>query len=1133
MTSKIRAVFAASLLVAIVAGLILLLGNDTSRGPIAADFTAAESVVKNPPPAPSEVRKRPRPVAVAKPNAGETTWEIDPGGQATSITLALDEAVLRDADGRETLTRLDPPATRETLAARLAGLSAPGGVFPVAYLTGEERSVATRRLVTPDLRVRIDDAVAEQIAADHRLAIKDRPAYAPGWVIMSAADAMAALDAMVELRESREVDSADVLLAVQREKRAMPNDTLINNQWHLRRSGTAVAGTDVNIEPIWNYPNAGSRGSGVRIGIVDDGLQTAHPDLAPNVDALNDKDWNGNDADPNPVEILDKHGTACAGNAAARGNNNLGVSGSAPEATLVGMRLIAGSVTDAQEAEAMAYLPDLIEIKSNSWGPEDSGTILEAPGPLALAALASATTNGRNGKGSIFLWAGGNGGNMGTSGDNSNYDGFANSIHTIAIGATDSTGNRAPYSERGSNLVVCAPSSGGLGSLNITTTDGTGAQGYNTSSTATGGDYANDFGGTSSATPTAAGIVALMLEENPNLGWRDVQEILIRSATKFRLTDADWVTNGAGIAFNHNFGSGLINATAAVNLAETWTNLSAATTATSTQAALSVPIPENDATGITRTFNFSSSGIRVEQVTVRVNINHTSRGDLEITLTSPSGMTSRLSEVHADSNDNYSNWTFSSVRHWGESSTGVWSLKIVDRSTSGNTTGGTLTAAEMKVFGTPGAAVNPAPAVTLTSPANRAILTPAVPVTVSADATDLTADGSAGSVASVEFFQGTTSIGVDTTAPYSVSWTPSTPGSLSITARATDSEGASGTSSPAIVTVLSSTADPAVASVISASGSLTAVNTTYGTASPPSSFTLSATNLATGVLVTPPPGFEVSQTAGGTSGYASTQTLGGTGSLASTTVFVRLAAGTTVGSYSGNVVCTSTGATPFNVATVASEVRPKLLTVTANNRIKPYASVLTLGSGQTGFTSSGLVGAETISSVTLTENGGALATDAPGVYAISPSAATGGTFNAGNYAIDYIDGALTVTGVTLADWLQNYPGLSQTAPTADPDGDGVGNFMEFFMGLNPTLPDRAEPTLSVGTNTLSFVYRRAKGITGVTGTEASSELAGPGWSSNGITETSVDKGSYTEVTATVPRAPGGLRKFMRLKVSQS
>jgi subtilisin-like proprotein convertase family protein len=629
----------------------------------------------------------------------EETWEIDPTGDKRSIALALDEAVLRDADGKETVVRLVPPATRESLPGRLAELSAPGGVFPVAYWVGEDRSVTSRRLITADLRVQLDAAAAEKVAMANQLIIKDRPAYAPDWVIMSARNPIAALDAVSKLRAVRDVASADILLAVQHSLRTLPNDSLISSQWHLKHSSTAVAGSDVNIESVWNYPATGVRGKGVWIGVVDDGLQTDHPDLSANVDTVDDKDWNGLDADPSP-SVGDDHGTACAGNAAARGNNGLGVSGTAPEATLVGMRLIAAAVTDSQEAEAMTYLPDLIQIKTNSWGPVDTGKVLEGPGPLTMAALQSAATTGRGGKGSIILWAGGNGGDVG---DNSNYDGYANSIYTIAIGATDSLGRRAYYSEPGSNIVVCAPSSGGAGTLGITTVDRSGIDGYNSGSTPgelMNADYTQTFGGTSSVAPTAAGVVALMLEKNPALGSRDVQEILIRTAAH-PPSSTGWVTNAAGISFNYDFGAGLINATAAVNLAAAWNNLPVQVSTTSTQSTLSVAVPNNDPVGITRSFDLTASDLRVEQVTLKLSASHTARGNLAITLTSPTGMISNLAEVHADTNNNYSNWIFSTVRHWGEKSTGIWTLKIADLSTSGNTAGGTLTAVELKVFGSP------------------------------------------------------------------------------------------------------------------------------------------------------------------------------------------------------------------------------------------------------------------------------------------------------------------------------------------------------------------------------------------------------------------------------------------------
>ena len=262
---------------------------------------------------------------------------------------------------------------------------------------------------------------------------------------------------------------------------------------------------------------------------------------------------------PTPVKMT-FHGTACAGVAAAVGNNTLGVSGVAPEATLYGLRLIAGPFTDAETAEALTRAPDQIQISSNSWGPSDSGRVKGGAGVLARAALKSAAETGRDGKGTIITWAGGNGAD---NNDNSNYDTYANSIYTISVGATSSSSLRSFYSEPGANVVICAPSNGGA--LGIATTDVVGSNGYSSSSSPLGANYTNTFGGTSSACPAVAGTVALMLERNPDLGWRDVQEILIASAYKINPTNGDWIVNAGGFNFNHNFGAGLIDATAAVD----------------------------------------------------------------------------------------------------------------------------------------------------------------------------------------------------------------------------------------------------------------------------------------------------------------------------------------------------------------------------------------------------------------------------------------------------------------------------------------------------------------------------------------------------------------------------------------
>ena len=734
------------------------------------------------------------------------TFTVDAGGRTNVLRLALDEAVVRDADGREVFMSLEPAATIDTLPERLAALEELGRVFPVAYLEGRDRSPATRRIITPEIRVQLSGADAQGLAEFVGLTVTDRPDYAPDWVILSAEDSFAALAATEQVRAMSGIASADVLLGKQQFKRALPNDTLIGDQWHLDNSNSTR--THVNVENAWDYAGGnGVRGSGIRIGIVDDGLQTGHPDFAGNVDTANDWDWNQDDGDPNPFFSDDDHGTACAGVAAARGNNNLGVSGVAPEATLVGMRLVAGFVTDAEEAEAMAHRNDIIQVKSNSWGPFDDAETKEAPGSITTSAFATATASGRGGLGTIFVWAGGNGG---SANDNSNYDGYANSIYTIAIGASDSSGNRAFYSEPGANIVVVAPSDGA--SLAITTVDRTGSNGY------ASGDYTDDFGGTSSATPAAAGVVALMLEENPNLGWRDVQEILIGSAFKIRPSDSDWTDNPAGFHFNHDFGAGLVDATEAVNLASTWTNLGAQLSGVSTQSGLSVSIPNNNSTGITRNFDLTGSNIRVEHVTVELDISHSARGNLEITLTSPNGMESRLAEVHSDTNNNYSNWTFSSVRHWGESSEGVWMLKIADRSNSGNSNGGTLTSAELTVFGAADTPVNPGPTTAITSPADNQIFSTGATVNVVVTASDLDANGDPGAVTSVELFANGQSLGTDTSAPYNFSWQPQD-GAYALVATATDSEGATSDSATVNISVLNQ--PPAItAASLNVSGSV-------------------------------------------------------------------------------------------------------------------------------------------------------------------------------------------------------------------------------------------------------------------------------------------------------------------------
>jgi len=481
----------------------------------------------------------------------------------------------------------------------------------------------------------------------------------------------------------------------QQTTRSIPNDPLFATQWHLRNTGQSggTAGEDARLPAAWDV----ATGAGVVIGVVDDGVQGSHPDLSANYRADLSYDFNGNDVDPSPG-TGDDHGTAAAGVAVARGNNALGVSGTAPAAGLAGIRLIAQTTTDQEEADGLTHRLQDIDIYSNSWGPNDDGVTLEAPGPLTRAAFARGVTTGRGGLGSIYVWAAGNGLDVD---DNSNYDGYANSRYTIAVSAVDHAGRQSWYSEPGANILVAAPSSGGTATVDaggIVTTDRTGTLGYNTASTASGGDYANDFGGTSSATPLVAGVAALMLEANPGLGWRDVQHVLAASARRNDPNDAGWSRNGAGRWINDKYGFGVVDAAAAVNLARTWQNVAAEVVARSGTISVGRAIPDASAGGVSSTFTVGAD-ITVESVEIVFSATHASRGHLQVVLTSPSGTRSVLATPRADTGDNYAGWTFSTVRDWGESAAGTWTLTVSDL-TAG--TAGSFGSWAINVYGTPG-----------------------------------------------------------------------------------------------------------------------------------------------------------------------------------------------------------------------------------------------------------------------------------------------------------------------------------------------------------------------------------------------------------------------------------------------
>jgi len=493
-----------------------------------------------------------------------------------------------------------------------------------------------------------------------------------GSYIWTFDDSRNAIEILTKSIEKGEIESFSPLIEKSFSPRFAPNDPYFDDQWHLNNSGqtNGEVGEDANVMEVWDSYN----GSGVVISVIDDGVEHSHPDLTDNYISLHSYDWCGDDPDPDP-NSSDGHGTAVAGVAAGAGNNSVGVTGAAFGASIAGHRLIACGFSDSTAADALSYHNGEIDIYSNSWGPFDSGNILDGPGPITIAAIEDSIYNGRSGLGNIYTWAAGNGLD---ADDNSNYDGYSNIRYSIGVAAITHYGEQSWYSEPGANILVTAHSNGGTPDYEgITTTDITGNGGYD------GGDVTHDFGGTSSATPLVSGVIALVLEANPDLTWRDVQNILVHSSRKNDASDSSWNLNGAGHDVSHKFGFGAVDAGAAVSLALNWSSSGEESNASFGPYTPNLEIDNGPSTWTE--FNLSVPiDLQLESIDVVVDITHDARGELEIVLQAPGGHESWLAEEHTDNNADYSNWRFGTVQHWDESSQGTWKLKVRDAVSGSN-----------------------------------------------------------------------------------------------------------------------------------------------------------------------------------------------------------------------------------------------------------------------------------------------------------------------------------------------------------------------------------------------------------------------------------------------------------------
>ena len=497
--------------------------------------------------------------------------------------------------------------------------------------------------------------------------------------------------------------TALVLGSLAASAQAQQADPLANLQWHLLNTGQAVpadtlpvAGNDLNVDGL--YRN-GIRGQGVVIGIVDDGLQIAHPDLAANVATVPGRNFANGSTNPSPSNPdADHHGTMVGGIAGAVGANGVGVRGVAPAATLKGFNVLASNAQGNQLSNIEyswwdgAESAD-VQVFNNSWGAGPGNPNL----PLAfsqndVASYEQALSGTRGGRGGIYVKSAGNNFNNAsvsqtqdvctTDTKNRNTgcvpagrDPRNNLFNVITVGAVRADGVRSSYSSTGSALWVSA--FGGEYGLQAQYAPGLVARAYDPAivTTDVGGcavgsnknsarensldsnlsaidstcNYTAKMNGTSASAPMVSGVAALVLEANPRLSYRDVKYILATTATRTHpnqpaVTLADgrtlvpgWTVNAAGRAFSNWYGFGVVNAARAVQVADTFQSLGPLLDTGWRTTTRSVAIGGTSATAGKLTFQVANGARNVESVQLGFRVNHSNTRQLQFVLVSPSG----------------------------------------------------------------------------------------------------------------------------------------------------------------------------------------------------------------------------------------------------------------------------------------------------------------------------------------------------------------------------------------------------------------------------------------------------------------------------------------------------------------
>ncbi|KAL4219235.1 pheromone processing endoprotease [Mactra antiquata] len=452
------------------------------------------------------------------------------------------------------------------------------------------------------------------------------------------------------------------------------SDANWSDQWQYSQSPSMY------ITEAWNN---GYNGTGITIAIVDDGIDFTHDDLLPNINKVLSYNLLNSSNDANHQFATDGHGTKCAGIVAAVKNDRC-IVGVAYGASLVAYRIF-GERQPSTEDQAVALIYGLqdVDIYSNSWGPKDDGKSFYSLDPLVVAAFDMGTkqsywvanevfyycfTQGRGGRGLIYVWASGNGGQYM---DDCNADGYSKSRYTIAIGSVSSTGEQTFYSEKCAAILAATYSGDKM--KQITTTN-------------RGSTCAANFTGSTASAPTAAGMIGLMLQANNFLTWRDVQHIIVETSSLDNLNvSLNIQTNGADKQFNEYLGFGLMNASAMIDTAISWLTVPASIQCIPSASKVIDSFSFHETINATIEVKEDCYIRYLEWVELMVLYSGYYRGDMTFDLVSPLSTDSTIFHQRYYDTANLTTLTtttFMSVRYWGENPVGNWTLYVKDQSSS-------------------------------------------------------------------------------------------------------------------------------------------------------------------------------------------------------------------------------------------------------------------------------------------------------------------------------------------------------------------------------------------------------------------------------------------------------------------